>query len=135
MFDAEAEGGGGRRALLRPGDDVGVGALLGSGGRIVGDLVGGSKALRAMSLARSPMAWKPSWKPAAGAFGGHLVERALIVAGEAGVAGIVGVGLVHGGGAGAERAVHEALELGEMQEGIVGGMAGATLLEGLRRGG
>ncbi len=66
-----------------------------------------------------------------GAFGGHLVELVLVVAGEAGVAGVVGVGLVHGGGAGAEGAVHVALELGEMEAEVVAGVAGAALLEDL----
>ncbi len=66
-----------------------------------------------------------------GALGGHLVELVLIVARKAGVAGIVGVGLFHGGGTGAERAVHEAFELGEMEAEIVGWVAGAALLEDL----
>ena len=48
-----------------------------------------------------------------GALGGHLVELVLVVARDAGVGGVVGVGRVHGGGAGAERAVHEALEHAE----------------------
>ena len=52
-----------------------------------------------------------------------------MVAGEAGVAGVVGVGFVHGGSAGAERAVHEALEHREVEEQVVGWVARAALLE------
>ena len=56
-----------------------------------------------------------------GAVGGHLVEVVLLVAGDAGVGGLVGVGGFEGGGAGAEGAVHEALEHGGVEEGIVEG--------------
>ena len=52
-----------------------------------------------------------------GALGGHLVEVVLLVARDAGVAGIVGVGSFHGGGAGAEGAVHEAFEHAEVEAG------------------
>ena len=55
-----------------------------------------------------------------GAFDGHLVQLGLGVLGQAGVAGIVGVGRFHGGGAGAERAIHEALQKAGVQHGIVG---------------
>ena len=66
VFDAEAEGGGGGGPDRGGGDDVGVGAVVVGwwGGRLA-TCSAAPKALRAMSLARSPMAWKPSWKPAA----------------------------------------------------------------------
>ncbi len=68
-----------------------------------------------------------------GAVGGHLVELVLIVAREAHVTGLVGVGVVHGCGARTEGAVHERLEHGEMEERVVGGVAGATLVEDRER--
>ncbi len=80
------------------------------------------------------MAWKPSWKPATARSDGHLIELGLVVAGDAGVAGVVGVGGVEGGGAGAERAVHEALEHGGVEEGIALWVGGLALLEGLDGG-
>ena len=46
VFDAEAEGGGGWWALLRLGDDVGVGAVFGRGWRVVGDLVGDAEGVQ-----------------------------------------------------------------------------------------
>ena len=64
-----------------------------------------------------------------GADGGHLVEFFLVEAGDAGVGGVVGVGVFHGGGAGAEGSVHEALEHAEVEEGVVGGVGGAAGFE------
>ena len=64
-----------------------------------------------------------------GALGGHLVEVVLLVARDAGVGGLVVVGRFHGGGAAAERAVHEALEHAEVQQRVVEVVAGAALLE------
>ena len=64
-----------------------------------------------------------------GAFGGHGVELRLVIAGQAGVRGVVGVGGEHGGGAGAERAVHEALEHAGVEHAIVGRLGGAHALE------
>ncbi len=51
-----------------------------------------------------------------GARGGHLVEVVLLVARDAGVGGLVVVRSFHGGGAGAERAVHEAFEHAEVEQ-------------------
>ena len=76
VFDAEAQSwrewlsGGGVSVTI-----VGVGAVAGglwSAG--LATCSAASKALRAMSLARSPMAWKPSWKPAAARSAAMLVE-------------------------------------------------------------
>ncbi len=64
-----------------------------------------------------------------GAGGGHVVEVVLRVARDAGVGGVVGVGVVHGGGAGAEGAVHEAFEEGEVEEWVVGVVGGAAGVE------
>ena len=64
-----------------------------------------------------------------GALGGHLVEVVLLKARDAGVRGLVVVGRFHRCGAGAERAIHEALEHAEMQQRIVEVVAGAALLE------
>ena len=66
-----------------------------------------------------------------GAGRGEAVEVGLGEAGEAAVAGVIGLGGGEGGSAGAEGAVHEALELGEVEEGVVGGVAGALMLEGV----
>ena len=60
-----------------------------------------------------------SGKPASTRSFGHLiVEFRLVVAGDAGVGGIVRIWGVQGGGSGAERAVHEAFEHGGVEEGI-----------------
>ena len=55
-------------------------------------------------------------KACLGAFDGHLIESLLIVAGDAGVGGIVRVWGVQGGGSGAQGAVHEAFEHGGVEE-------------------
>ncbi len=57
----------------------------------------------------------------------------LVVLGQAGVAGIVREWRFHGGGAGAEGAVHEALEHAGVEEGVVGIVMGAHLLEFFKR--
>ena len=72
-----------------------------------------------------------------GALDGHLVELVLRVLGKAGVAGVVGVGRFHGGGARAERAIHEALEHTGVKQGIAGVVVGAVrfqFVEGLFEG-
>ncbi len=130
VFDAKAEAGGGGDGWGWCGDDVGVGAAGGGGRRCgVGDLLGGSEGVEGDVVGAVADGVEADLEACGGAFGGELDELVLVVTGEAGVGGVVGVGLVHGCGAGAEGAVHEALEHGEVEERIVGWVAGAALLE------
>ena len=76
---------------------------------------------------------KAELEAGSGAFDGHRVELGLVVARDAGVAGIVGVGRVEGGGARAERAVHEALEHAGVEQGIAAWVGGRRCFEGRRR--
>ena len=95
----------------RCGDDVGVGSRVRVAyGWQVGDLLGDAEGVEGHVVGAVADGVEAELEAGGGAFGGHLVELVLVVAGEAGVAGVVGVGRVHGGGAGAEGAVHEALE-------------------------
>jgi hypothetical protein len=64
---------------------------------------------------------------------GHLIELGLIVASDPRVSWIVGVGGGEGGGARAEGAIHEGFELADVEERIVGVVAGAVFFEGLER--
>lgn len=59
-------------------------------------------------------------------------ELVLVVAGKAGVVGVVGVGLIEGCGAGAEGTVHKGLEHGEVEKRVVSGVAGTAFLEDLK---
>ena len=64
----------------------------------------------------------------------HGVELVLVVAGDAGVAGVVGVGGVEGCGTGTQGTIHEALEHGGVEEGIVLWVGGLAVFEGLDGG-
>ena len=97
---------------------VGLGDLFGSGEGVEGHCVG---------LVADGVEAKLEAGGAAGS--GHLVEGVLVIACDAGVGGVVGVGFGEGGGAGAEGAVHEGFELADVEEWIVGGMAGSALFE------
>ena len=102
--------------------------------RAVRETPGCENASRAMAAALSPMAWKPSWKPAVARSTAILLSCVLRVLRQAGVAGIVGEGRFHRRGARAERAIHEALEQAGVQHGIVGVVVGAHLLQFGRAG-
>ncbi len=83
---------------------------------VVGDLIGDVEGVEGHVVGAVADGVEAELEAGGGAFGGHLVELVLVVAGDAGVAGVVGVGRFEGGGAGAERAVHEALEHAEVEE-------------------
>jgi len=105
----------------------------GAEGGDAGNVLGDSEGVEGDGVGAVADGVEAKLEASGGAFGGHLVEFGLIVAGEAGVAGVVGVGFVHGGGAGAEGAVHEALELSEVQAKIVRWVACTALLKDFDR--
>ncbi len=92
------------------------------------DLFGGGEGVEGHGVGLVADGVEAELEAGGGALGGHLVELVLVVAGDAGVGGVVGVGSGEGGGAGAEGAVHEAFEHGRVEEGVVGVVAGAALL-------
>src|ERR1700733_9357962 len=95
VFDAEAEAGGGGFGLLRGGDDCGVWAMFGGLWSGIGYLFGGGEGVEGHVVGAVAYGVEAELEAGGGAFGGHLVEFGLVVAGEAGVAGAVGVGVFH----------------------------------------
>ena len=90
-----------------------------------GDLLGGGEGVEGHGVGAVADGVEAELEAGGGALGGHLVELGLVVAGEAGVVGVVGVGRGEGGGAGAEGAVHEAFEHAGVEEGVVWVVVGA----------
>ncbi len=93
------------------------------------DLFGGGEGVEGHGVGFIADCVEAELEAGGGAFGGELVEFLLIVAGNAGVRGIVGVGFGEGGGARAEGAVHEGLEEADVEEGVVGVVRGSSLLK------
>ncbi len=94
-----------------------------------GDLPGGGEGVERDGVGFVADGVEAELEAGGGALFGHVVEVGLLVARDAGVVGVVGVGFREGGGAGAEGSVHEALEHAEVKERVVGVVGGAARLK------